>query len=441
MINHDFSEAASKAEGYFSQHMLQGNSHLHGHEVMQEERILNTLLEIENAAMHYFDSLDPKYVKNTKANFSQVRAQIENLKEHLNQQGGSDETQKALQNIDTYERIFLEAVQRTRGYLFLVNVVMSAEAYEVLYHAQKMSEQVVQEMGAIEQSTFSMFEQVVTRIVIAIVISLLLVVLFSLLIGRSLTRPLVRLTAAFNALSKGAQDTRIPPYQVKDEIGDLTRAAAVFKEKNLQTHSLLKQAEQLTVELMESEEKYIDLYDNAPDMYASVSAETAEVLQCNQTVADKLGYSKDEIIGQPIFFLYHPDCMDRVQAAFESFVETGEVHNAELQLKTRDGRKIEVSLNVTSVCDENGKVLHSRSSWMDVTERKQIEETVRLYSQAMEQSGEAIVIADPKGMIEHINPAFTSITGYTEEEAVGKKTSLLNSCGKVLLTGRHGRGK
>ena len=129
----------------------------------------------------------------------------------------------------------------------------------------------------------------------------------------------------------------------------------------------LKHAEE---ELRKSEAKYADLYDNAPDMYVSVDAETTQILQCNQTLADKLGYSKEEIVGCSIFDMYHAACMDMVKKTFCVFVETGEVRDTELQLKRKDGSKIDVSLNVTSVRDKSGKILYSRSSWRDITKRK-----------------------------------------------------------------------
>ena len=128
--------------------------------------------------------------------------------------------------------------------------------------------------------------------------------------------------------------------------------------------------------LIESEARYHDLYDNAPDMFVSVEAETANILRCNKTLAIELGYSKEEIVGQRIFFVYHPDCMDDVKKAFQSFVTTGEVHNAELQLKRKDGSKIDVILNVSSVRDGQGKILYSRSVWRDISERKQMEKQI-----------------------------------------------------------------
>ena len=133
-----------------------------------------------------------------------------------------------------------------------------------------------------------------------------------------------------------------------------------------------------------SQAKYQDLYDNAPDMFASVDT-TGKILECNQTLAAATGYTKKEIIGHPIFDMYHPDCVEDAKTTFESFVGTGEVHDAELELKRQDGSKIEVSLNVSAVRDEQGKILHSRSIWRDITQRKQAEKEIQRLNEELEQ--------------------------------------------------------
>jgi len=132
-----------------------------------------------------------------------------------------------------------------------------------------------------------------------------------------------------------------------------------------------------TSELRESKLLYKDLYDNSPDMYASVDAKTRCVKQCNQRLADELGYKLEEILGKPIFEFYHPDCMEKVKKAFHEFITVGSVHDAELQLKRKDGSKVEVSLNVSAVRDEKGEILHSRSVWRDNTERKEMLEKLK----------------------------------------------------------------
>ncbi len=63
----------------------------------------------------------------------------------------------------------------------------------------------------------------------------------------------------------------------------------------------------------------------------------------------------------------------------------------------------------------------------DITQLKEAEYRLITLSQAVEQSGSTILITDLNGVIEFVNPAFTHVTGYTPEEAVGKPTRILKS--------------
>ncbi len=85
--------------------------------------------------------------------------------------------------------------------------------------------------------------------------------------------------------------------------------------------------------------------------------------------------------------------------------------------RIEDQHQVEV---VTAVATQLGAVLrHMR-----------YEETIRLHTAALEAAANAIVITDTEGTILWVNQAFTRITGYTPEEAIGQKPSLLKS-------GRH----
>ncbi|MEM7236043.1 MAG: PAS domain-containing protein, partial [Planctomycetota bacterium] len=115
------------------------------------------------------------------------------------------------------------------------------------------------------------------------------------------------------------------------------------------------------------------LYEHSPDMYASVDPSDRSITQCNQTLARKTGYRKEEILGQPIYFLYHPDCHAEVDKVFRSFVATGHVDNAELEVRKRDGTKIPVLLNAEAVRGDDGCISHSNSCWRDISELKELE--------------------------------------------------------------------
>ncbi len=60
-------------------------------------------------------------------------------------------------------------------------------------------------------------------------------------------------------------------------------------------------------------------------------------------------------------------------------------------------------------------------------ERKKIEEELRLFSRAAEQSGSSIVITNTNGRIIYVNKKFCDLTGYSKEEAIGKTPRILKS--------------
>jgi two-component system, cell cycle sensor histidine kinase and response regulator CckA len=132
-----------------------------------------------------------------------------------------------------------------------------------------------------------------------------------------------------------------------------------------------KQAEEA---LWEIETKYQDLYDNAPDMDLLVDAKTATIISCNRTLADSLGYTKEEIIGRPVFDMYAPDSAEYVKTnIFPLFLETGTIEEEELQLRRKDGGVIDVSISASAVRDKDGNILHSRSIWRDISDKKKLE--------------------------------------------------------------------
>ncbi len=136
---------------------------------------------------------------------------------------------------------------------------------------------------------------------------------------------------------------------------------------------------QAVVALQKSEKKYQDLYDNAPDMFFSVDYKTMALINCNQTLADKLGYTKKEIIGRPVFDMYTQDSAEFVKEnLFPVFVRKGTIEDVELQLQQKNSSTIDVSLNASAVYNEKGDIIQSRSILRDITDRKQAREQLKL---------------------------------------------------------------
>lgn len=72
------------------------------------------------------------------------------------------------------------------------------------------------------------------------------------------------------------------------------------------------------------------------------------------------------------------------------------------------------------------RLIHEKL-FVDASQRKEGSETVRTLTKILEQSPTSIVITDPTGAIEYVNPKFCAVTGYTREEVHGKNPRILKS--------------
>ncbi len=168
-----------------------------------------------------------------------------------------------------------------------------------------------------------------------------------------------------------------------------------------------------------------DLYDNAPCGYHSIDAE-GKVVKINQTELDWLGYSRDEMIGKPIVDFLTPASRQKVRDIFDAFMKTGQLLGAEREFVRKDGTVLPVQLNSTAIYDKDGNFHMSRSILTDITERKKMEEVLRVAGTAFE-SQEGMMITDVNGNILRVNVAFTEITGYSAIDAIGKNPRMLQS--------------
>ena len=84
------------------------------------------------------------------------------------------------------------------------------------------------------------------------------------------------------------------------------------------------------------------------------------------------------------------------------------------------------------VLDDHGRVVKMVGVIQDITERKQAEQQLKVQASALAAAANAIVITNREGKIEWVNPAFTKLSGYSAEEAIGCNP-------RVLKSGQHPR--
>ena len=106
----------------------------------------------------------------------------------------------------------------------------------------------------------------------------------------------------------------------------------------------------------------------------------------NQTELRWLGYTADEVIGK----LSRKDILTpKSQTAFDTalaaLMERGEVYDVEYTMLRKNGTSFPVLVHATAIRDANGKYIASRSTVLDMTQRKKAEEEIRRLNADLER--------------------------------------------------------
>lgn len=139
--------------------------------------------------------------------------------------------------------------------------------------------------------------------------------------------------------------------------------------------SLLDITERKVVEeeLKRYAEEISDLYNNAPCGYHSLGPD-GTFLRINDTELRWLGYARDEVLGKKKWGdLLTSKGRILFRKTFSQLKKEGFTNNLEMELIRKDGTILPVLLNATSITDENGHFLMTRSTLFDITERRRLE--------------------------------------------------------------------
>ena len=223
---------------------------------------------------------------------------------------------------------------------------------------------------------------------------------------RRVLRPLRRLMEFSNQLSEGDLDHPIDWHQ-PDEIGHLAaqldRMRGRLKESFAEQQAILNNV-QLGVIF-------------ARDRIIQVANRHAETL---------FGYSPGEMAGRSSRVLYvsEEQFIEVGTSAYKAVAAKNGSYEEELRLQHRDGTTFWAQLRG---CALDPAKPQSGSIWVfeDITEKRHAADQLRLAATVFENTADAVMITDAEHTIVAVNRAFQLITGYSEEEALGRNASLV----------------
>lgn len=125
-------------------------------------------------------------------------------------------------------------------------------------------------------------------------------------------------------------------------------------------------------ELINSEQKYRALYENAPLSYQSLNSD-GTFKEVNPAWLKTLGYTKDEVINKYFSSFLHPDCKGHFKEIFPAFKTRGYVKGVEFKIRHKLGHYIDISFNGCIGYNPDGSVRQTYCVIQDISKQKQSE--------------------------------------------------------------------
>ncbi|MFX1255200.1 MAG: PAS domain S-box protein [Promethearchaeota archaeon] len=192
--------------------------------------------------------------------------------------------------------------------------------------------------------------------------------------------------------------------------------------KEMIKKEIIKRRQEETA-LRQREQRYRALFEFTNDAIFIVGLDYI-LLEVNQSAADMLNYSVEELVGMPLSHIVaeneYPDTLNILKALFEG----KKVPAYERIFRRKNGIEFPGEISAALVSDITGNPLHYQAIVRDITERKQAEEALRKseerFRELAERSFDVIAELDSNGHFIYVSPAIEEIAGYNAEEMVGK---------------------
>ena len=163
---------------------------------------------------------------------------------------------------------------------------------------------------------------------------------------------------------------------------------------NAQLPEGLRQASREAI-LRAEEERYEALFQNIPLMYFTLDDEGV-VRSVNCHGAAELGYQPEELVGESVLSVFHPEDRDAVMEQLRSSLENPErVAGWEFRKVRKDGSVLWVKESVRTVRNADGRY-EVLVACQDVTEQKQVEQKMRRHEERLRALTSALSLAEER---------------------------------------------
>ena len=249
---------------------------------------------------------------------------------------------------------------------------------------------------------------------------------------RRTVRPLASIASSIRALAAGEKATSIPDTDVNNEIGDIARAAEVFRRTLVEADAAREAAVRALGERRLAEESYRKLFETSVEgIYVTTPA--GALLNANPALARIMGYETPEDLVQDAGDIARTIYVDpAARGQFKMLMQRdGVVRDFEYQARQRSGGILWLSDSATAVRDDSGEVVRYEGSVRDITEQKRAEDAIaegrRMLQQVIDTVPAVINVKDRNLRYVLMNRYMARIFDIEPADAIGHTTSDLMS--------------
>ena len=199
--------------------------------------------------------------------------------------------------------------------------------------------------------------------------------------------------------------------------------------------------------LKRSEKGYKNLFENHAAVKLLIDQQSGDIVDANYAAQSFYGYSRKQLRKmniRQIVLLSKDDFNNELTIS-----QNSKNKQTEFRHQLADGSVRNVEIFTSKIEFKDKEYFHSIIH--DITEKKKAEDLLLLLSRSTDQSPVSIVITDPQGIVQYVNPKFTEATGYSAKEVIGKTPGILKSdehtkefydnLWETILSGKEWRGE
>ncbi len=145
-----------------------------------------------------------------------------------------------------------------------------------------------------------------------------------------------------------------------------------------------------------------------------------QVLEVNDLFCEATGYEAGELLGKPIHSLNSPLVPLELAMNLWDEISSGNVWRGEISKSKKDGSLLWVRATVIPLI-RDGVIMQFVGIYLDISKRKRVESDLELFLSMLNQSNDAIQVADEEGILQYVNQRSIDNLGYSREELMGKR--------------------